>query len=363
MPAYPAVDSETRVPVADLTRLCRETFERSGMETPDATLLAEHLVQADLRGVHSHGVLRVPEYVKKLTTTGQGGGVNPRGRPRIVREDGACIVVDGDNSMGQIGARFAMDRAIERAQSTGISAVSVCGSNHCGAMAAYAMLALPHDMIGLATTNALPTMAPWGGAERLLGINPLGLAVPAGDERPIVHDAAFSATAHGKVRVYQQKGLPLPERWALDKDGNPTTDPAAAIDGLLLPIGDFKGTALALMMGILSSMLSGAAYGTELGSIEAGPEPGKDGHFFAAIRVSAFEDLRRFKARVDATIRQIHECRPAPGVSRIYAPGELEYLTEERYRAEGIPLNDVTLADIRAAAAARDVDTAAYAWL
>jgi LDH2 family malate/lactate/ureidoglycolate dehydrogenase len=363
MPAYPAVESERRVPAPELTRLCGAIFERCGMDTPDATLLGEHLVQADLRGVHSHGVLRVPEYVKKLTTSGQGGGVNPRGRPHIVREDGACIVIDGDNSMGQIGARFAMNRAIEVAQSTGIAAAAVRGSNHCGAMASYAMLALPHDMIGLATTNALPTMAPWGGAERLLGINPLGLAVPAGEERPIVHDAAFSATAHGKVRVYQQKGLPLPERWALDKDGNPTTDPGEAFEGLLLPIGDFKGTALALVMGILSSMLSGAAYGIELGDIEHGPEAGKDGHFFAVIRVSAFEDVTRFKARVDAAIRQIHACRPAPGVSRIYAPGELEFLTEERYLAEGIPLNDVTLSDIRVSAEKVGAVTQTYGWL
>lgn len=360
MPAYPATENERRVPPDELVEVVRALFERCGMSHEDAGTLGELLVQADLRGVHSHGVLRVPEYVQKLTHA----GVDPRGRPRVVREDGACLVVDGGNSMGQLGARFAMERAIERAQRTGIAAVAVRGSNHCGAMAAYAMMALPHDMIGLATTNALPTMAPWGGAERLLGINPLAVAVPAGEERPIVHDAAFSATAHGKVRVYQQKGLPLPERWALDKAGNPTTDPAAAIDGgLLLPIGDFKGTALAMIMGILSAMLSGAAYGPELGNMVDGPQAGQDGHFLAAIRVSAFEDVTRFKARVDAAIRQIHGARKAPGVERIYAPGELEYHTEARYRREGIPLNDVTLAGVRHAAEQVGMDVPRYAWL
>src|SRR5688500_16212661 len=149
------------------------------------------------------------------------------------------MVVDGGNSMGQIGAQFAMERVIERATTTGLAAAAIRGSNHCGAMAFFAMQALPHDMIGLATTNALPTMAPWGGAERLLGINPLGIAIPAGEELPIVYDAAFSATAHGKVRVYQQKGLTLPEGWALDREGRPTTDPALAIGGLLMPIGGF----------------------------------------------------------------------------------------------------------------------------
>src|SRR5688572_2904057 len=251
MSSYPAVEHERRVPVERLEGLAVAIFERAGLSHEDAKTVGEHLVFADLRGVHSHGLIRIPDYVKKLTSE----GVNPRGRPRVAREDGACLVVDGDNSMGQLAAGFAMQRTIERAQQTGIAACAIGGSNHCGAMASYAMMALPHDMIGLATTNALPTMAPWGGADRILGINPLGIAIPAGDERPIVYDAAFSATALGKVRVYEQKGLQLPERWALDRDGNPTTDPTAALRGLLLPIGDFKGTALALVMGILSAML------------------------------------------------------------------------------------------------------------
>jgi LDH2 family malate/lactate/ureidoglycolate dehydrogenase len=357
MPVYPAIENETRLPADQLERLAAAIFERAGMSYRDARTVGEHLVLADLRGVHSHGLIRVPDYVKKLTAE----GVDPRGEPRVVREDGACLVVDGGNSMGQVAARFAMEHTIERAVQTGIAACAVRGSNHCGAMAAYAMLALRRDMIGLATTNALPTMAPWGGADRILGINPLGIAIPAGVERPIVYDAAFSATALGKVRVFQQKGLPLPERWALDKDGNPTTDPAAALEGLLLPIGDFKGTALALIMGILSSMLSGAAYGTELGSIVDGPRAGEDGHFFAAIRVSAFEDVDRFKARVDAAIRQIHESRRVPGVERIYAPGDLEFETEARYRAEGIPLNDLTIRDIKAVAERLGVEMGSYA--
>ena len=359
MPTYPAVESERRIPARELEDAAGAIFKGTGMSGEDAAVLAGHLVQADLRGVHSHGVLRVPDYVKKLMVE----GVDPRGRPRVVREDGACLVVDGGNSMGQIGARFAMEQVIERARTTGIAAAAIRGSNHCGAMAAYAMMALPHDMIGVATTNAMPVMAPWGGAERLLGINPLGMAVPAAVERPLVYDAAFSATAHGKVRVFQQKGLQLPERWALDTEGRPTTDPAAAIEGLLLPIGDFKGTALAMIMGILSAMLSGAAYGTELGTMEGGPRPGQDGHFVAAIRVSAFEDVSRFKGRVDAAIQQLHACRRAPGVERVLAPGELEFETEARYRAEGIPLNDVTLRDIAAAAQNVGVNGGQYWWL
>jgi LDH2 family malate/lactate/ureidoglycolate dehydrogenase len=318
-------------------------FEQVGMESENAATLAESLVFADLRGVHSHGVLRVPEYVEKLTTK----GVDPKGKPRIVREFGGCIVVDGGNSMGQIGMRFAMNETIRRADEHGIAAAAIRGSNHSGAMAYFAVQALAHDMIGIATTNALPTMAPWGGMEKIMGINPLGVAIPAGAELPIVHDAAFSGSSHGKIRIHQQKGLPIPQGWALDKHGNPTTDAAAAYDGLLLPIGEFKGVALAMIMGILSSMLSGAAYGTELGNMVDGPRAGQDGHFVAAIKIAAFEDVERFKARIDKAIREVHEVAKAPGFERTYAPGELEQLREQEYRRQGIPLNDVTLADLR----------------
>jgi LDH2 family malate/lactate/ureidoglycolate dehydrogenase len=329
------------------------------MENGDAALLAESLVASDLRGVHSHGVLRVPEYVKKLTV----GGVDPRGRPAVVRDSGACLVVDGGNAMGQIATDFAMRQVVARAGEIGIAAAAIRGSNHNGAMAFYAMQALPHDMIGLATTNALPTMAPWGGAERLLGINPLGVANPAGEEFPIVYDAAFSGSSHGKIRIYQQRGQTIPEGWALDAAGRPTTDPALAVDGLLVPIGGYKGTALAMIMGIFSSMLSGAAYGTELGDMERGPEAGRDGHFVLAIDIARFEDVGRFKSRVDTAIRQIHAARKAPGVDRIYAPGELEFVTEREFRREGIPLTPQTLADIRQTAQRLGIDTAAYQWL
>jgi LDH2 family malate/lactate/ureidoglycolate dehydrogenase len=353
------VGAERRVPAEELLAVVREVFCRCGMAEGDAGRLADSLVQADLGGVHSHGVLRVPEYVRKLTRE----GVDPQGRPRVARDSGACLVVDGGNSMGQIGVHFAMERVIERAEATGIAAAAIGGSNHCGAMAYYAMQAVPREMVGLATSNALPTMAPWGGAERVLGINPLAVAIPAGEERPLVYDGAFSASAHGKFRIYQQKGLTLPEGWALDREGHPTTDPAAALEGLMQPIGGFKGTALALIMGILSAMLSGAAYGTELGSLEEGAKPGQDGHFVAAIRIAAFEEVARFKARVDGAIRQLRACRRAPGFDRIYAPGELEALNREAYRRDGIPLNAVTLADLRRAAGEIGIETSRFEWL
>jgi LDH2 family malate/lactate/ureidoglycolate dehydrogenase len=342
MSSYPVSDQERRVGADQLRALVTEIWRRCGVAAGDAALLADTLVAADLRGVHSHGVLRVPEYAAKL----QGGGVDPKGRPRVAADNGATLVVDGGNSMGQIGATFAMRQAIERARKHNIAAAAVRGSNHCGAMAYFAMQALREDMIGIATTNALPTMAPWGGVERVVGINPLAVAVPAGEETPLVLDAAFSGSSHGKIRVYHQKAAAIPPNWAFDQQGRPTTDPAVAIEGLLQPIGEFKGVGLALIMGILSSLLSGAAYGTETGNLRDGPKPGCDGHFFLALRIAAFEDPGRFKSRVDGIIRELRCSRRAEGVERLYAPGELEAETEQRYLREGIPLNAATLVDI-----------------
>lgn len=352
-------DEGRRIDADDLLRLVTDVFRRCGMNDADAHRLADTLVFADLGGIHSHGVLRVPEYANKLTVD----GVDPAGVPSVVREMGACAVVDGGNSMGQIGCHFAMEHAIDLARTHGIGAVAVRGSNHCGAMAYYALQAAEQRMIGWATTNALPTMAPWGGTERIVGINPLGMAVPAGKEPPIVFDAAFSGSSHGKIRIHHQKNLPLPEGWALDADGQPTTDPARAIDGLLSPIGGFKGVSLAMLMGMFSSMLSGAAYGTELGNMEDGPTAGQDGHFLMAINVAAFEDPDRFEQRVDAAIEQVHACQTAPGVERLFVAGEPEHRRREQYRRAGIPLNEVTLTDIAETAERLGIDLTDHAWL
>jgi LDH2 family malate/lactate/ureidoglycolate dehydrogenase len=309
------------------------------MRPCDALVVADNLAVADLRGVHSHGVLRVPEYVKKLTS----GSVDPLGEPLVVSDAAGALVIDARNSMGTVGGVFAMRKAIERARTVNVALAAVRGSNHCGAMFYYPMMALEEDMIGIAATNALPTMAPWGGTEKIVGINPLAVAIPADEEPPIVLDAAFSFSSHGKIRIFQQKGLPIPANWASDAQGRPTSDASAALDGLLQPIGGYKGVGLAIVMGVLSSLLSGAAYGSELGNMTDGAKPGIDGHFFLAIRIGAFEDPARFKRRVDGIIRQIRGSRRAEGVERLYSPGELEVETERRYRHEGIPLNDATV--------------------
>jgi LDH2 family malate/lactate/ureidoglycolate dehydrogenase len=346
MAQYPGSERERKIGKEELINLITFIFTKCGMGVEDARLLSNSLVTADLRGIHSHGTLRVPDYVKKLVNE----GVNPRGQPHVVSERGGAIVVDGGNAMGQISAAFAMDSAIATARRNAIAFAAVRGSNHCGAMDYWAMRALSQGMIGICGTNALPTMAPWGGKDKIVGINPIAIAFPGQEEPPIVLDIAFGATAHGKIRVYHQKGEAIPEGWSFDADGHPTTDTAKALEGLIQPIGQHKGIGLGIMIGMLSSLLSGAAYGTETGNMVDGPKPGADGHFFMAIDIEAFTPLASFKTRVDGVARQIRSSQPAKPGTELYPPGLLEHRFAERYCREGIPLNEVTLAGIRDAA-------------
>jgi L-2-hydroxycarboxylate dehydrogenase (NAD+) len=324
-------------------------YGATGMSDGDARLMASILVEADLRGVHTHGVGFTPTYVDRLLDA---QGINPRGQPRVIKSESAAQLVDADNAMGHLAAHFAMLRAIERARETNVAAVSVRGSNHCGAMAHYPMLALEHDMIGMATTNCLPSMAPWGGIDQILGNYPLAAAIPALEERPIVIDVAFQNTFPLKVELWRDRGWPLPEDWSFDPQGRPTTDYDAALAGWGQPTGKYKGVAVALFTGVLAALLSGAAWGRELGVQlpTPRPHPGRDGHFFLALRIAAFEDPERFKRRVDGIVQEIHSARRAEGVDHILLPGERAAETAERQRREGIPLPQSTIAGLAATA-------------
>ena len=250
-----------------------------------------------------------------------------------------------------------MSRAIDRARTLNVAYAAVRGSNHCGALDYYATMALEEDMIAICGTNALPTMAPWGGTDKLVGLNPIAVAIPSGREEPIVLDVALGATAHGKIRVYAQKGLPLPEGWAFDADGRPTTDAEAALDGLIRPIGAHKGIGLAMVVGILSTALSGAGYGTDSGTMRDGAVSGADGQFYVAVNVAGFREIDAFKAEIDRIIRQYNATELAPGTSRVYTPGALEAEIAARNRSAGIPLNDETIALLSQSARQLGVET------
>lgn len=301
----------------------------TGHDVPeaDARIIADSLVDADLRGVSSHGVVRVPTYVAGLSS----GSINPRPSIRVVVDLGPRATVDGDNGMGQVASHRAMQEAIARAREHGIGAVAVRGSRHCGAMAYWAIQALAAGCIGFATTNAGLNMAPTGGRDKIIGNNPLAIAVPTNRPWPMVLDMATSVVAGGKLDIAAIRGQKIPLDWATDPEGNPTDDPVVARKGLLLPVGGPKGYGLAVMLDVLAGVLSGGRFGGGLGM-------GGSSQFFMAIQVDGYMPLDEFRARMDLLIDQIHQSRRVPGVDRIYVPGEIEYETSRQRSRDGIPL-------------------------
>lgn len=324
---HPAIDHEV------LREFGQRVLTEVGVPSSAATLVVDSLVEADLRGVHSHGMQRLSWYVRRLVE----GGTNVNPSIRVVEDAPAVAVMDGDGGLGQVVSDRAMTLAIEKAKLCGIGSVAVENSHHFGACAYWVQMALSHRMIGMATTNGGPVMAPWGGMTKTTGNDPLGVAVPAGDELPVVLDMATSIVAGGKLDMLAHQGKKIPLGWALDSDGHPTEDPVAGRKGLLLPIGGHKGFGLTVVFEILSAVLSGAKVGRDV------PAPGEVGqrmcvgHYFQAINVAHFMSVERFEARVDDFIRQLKSSERAPGTDRIWIPGEMEFETAARYRNNGIP--------------------------
>src|SRR5882762_5700490 len=253
--------NETMVPAGKLAAFCIACFEKLGLSPKNARLTAENLIFANLRGVDSHGVIRMKIYAERL----RAGGFKTGARPKVVSEHESSALIDARHGVGQVAASAAMKLAIAKAEKTGAAVVSVRNSNHFGASAFYAMQALEHGMIGFASTNAGPTMAPTGGREGRLGNNAMALAVPAGEFPPVVLDMATGAVAWGKIFVAQQEKKKIPATWALDKNGVPTDDPnAAAHQGLIQPFGGYKGYGLSLLIDILTGVLSGGAFATRV---------------------------------------------------------------------------------------------------
>jgi LDH2 family malate/lactate/ureidoglycolate dehydrogenase len=332
------------ISVESLTGFCSAVLTKLGAPLEQATAIAGNLVAADLQGVASHGVVRLPIYVERL----RAGVVNPRPNVRVVRETTTTAVVDGDNGMGQWVAMRAMQTAIDKGLSGGCAFVSVRNSNHFGAAAYYSHMAVAHDMIGFSfTIGGINHMTPWGGAKAILGNNPLSIALPAGEERPIVLDMACSVAARGKIIVSAKDGTPIPSDWAVGPDGQTTTDPAEALKGFVLPVGGPKGYALTLMIGLLSTMLSGAAFGSEVTDMYEDLErPQNVGHLFGVLPIACFEPIEVYKRRVDKAIREIRNVPRAQGVERIYLPGEREQILAEVQCRSGIPVKRSVLAEL-----------------
>lgn len=325
-----------RVSPDDLRKFVTRALEAAGLPAQGASDVAHLMVEADMRGSDTHGVIRVPLYVRRI----RAGGVNPNPNIRVVSEKPSAALVDGDNAVGHLVMKYATEVAIAKARQTGVGWVGARMSNHAGAAALYATMPLAHDMIGLyfavGGSNFLP---PWGGREPLLGTNPVAIAVPAGEEAPVVLDMAPTVASFGKVRLKAQRGEEMPVGWMIDREGNPLTDAKRANEGLLLPIGDYKGYGLAMMIGLLAGTLNRAAFGRDVVDMNAAPnEITNTGHSIAAVAIDTFCPVDEFKRAVDRVVRDIRNAERIPGVERIFSPGEQSALKARDRAANGIPM-------------------------
>ena len=328
--------ADIRIPAERLSAFIARAFIAAGLPAPDAERLAGLMVEADLRGSDTHGVIRLPLYVRRI----RAGGVNARPNIRVVSDRASTALIDGDNGMGHLVMRRAAELAIEKAKATGIGWVGARMSNHAGPAALYVTLPLRHDMIGLyfavGSNNHLP---PWGGSESLLGTNPMAVAVPAMEEAPIVLDMSPTVAAYGKVRLKAQRGEQMPVGWMIDKEGKPLTDPKRADEGHLLPIGDYKGSGLSLIIGLLAGALNRAALGREvIDFVKEAGKPTNTGQAIAALSVDAFLPRVEFKRAVDQVVRDIRNSPRLPGVERIWLPGEQSHAKLLDRRAHGVPM-------------------------
>jgi L-2-hydroxycarboxylate dehydrogenase (NAD+) len=352
-------------PYEELLSFTIDIFRKIGCPKKDAHTAALALLSADLRGIDSHGIARLIGYVRLQ----EAGRANTRPEIRIIHETPSTAVVDGDSGLGLVVAPFAMQIAIDKARNVGTGWVSVQNSNHFGIAGYHALRAVKEDMIGIAMTNASALVAPTFSLERLLGTNPICVAVPAGEEPPFVADLATTTAANGKLEILQRKGEPVPPGWVQDKEGRPSTDPhVLKSGGALLPLGgdrehgSHKGYALGAVVDILSAVLSGANYGPWVPPFPAYVPmptgmPGKGiGHFFGAMRVDAFRPAADFKQDMDKWIRRFRSATPVPGHEKVLIPGDPEREMEAERLAKGIPLLPAVVEELKELAAKLGVE-------
>jgi LDH2 family malate/lactate/ureidoglycolate dehydrogenase len=331
-----AMHADARVPAARLATFISRALAAAGLSQADAEITASLMTEADLRGSDTHGVIRLPLYIRRI----RAGGIKAEPNIRVVGDRPSAALIDGDNAMGHLVMRRATHLAIDKAKATGVGWVGARMSNHAGPAALYATLPLQHDMIGIyfamGSSNHLP---PWGGSECLLGTSPMAVAVPAGEETPIVLDMAPTVAAFGKVRLKAQRGEQMPVGWMIDREGKPLTDPKRAEEGYLLPIGDYKGSGLSLIIGLLAGALNRAAMGRDVVDFvkEVGT-PTNTGHAICALAIDTFVPPADFKKTVDGFIRDIRNSKRLPGVERIWLPGEQTHAKLLERRAHGVPM-------------------------
>jgi LDH2 family malate/lactate/ureidoglycolate dehydrogenase len=336
----------TRINHDKLIRFVSRSFEKLGVPASDSEIAANVLVASDLRGVDTHGVIRFNPhawYVKWL----RDGAMTAKPNIRVITQTPSTAMLDADNGMGFVAGHRAMELAIKKAKELGVGIVTVRNSRHYGMSAYYSMLALPHDMIGIAMTNASRQVVPTFGRDARFGTNPLCFAIPANEEKPFVLDMATTTAAAGKLELAIRLGKPVPTGWALNEKAQPTTDPKVAQQARrLLPLGGSRdsGSHKGYGLGILVEILCGVLTGT-LTALNANQEP--RGHFFGAIDPSAFRPATEFKADMDRLIRELKATPPVLGENRVYVAGEIEFETAEERSERGIPLHESVLKGLR----------------
>jgi LDH2 family malate/lactate/ureidoglycolate dehydrogenase len=318
-------------------------YVATGMSEKDARLCADTLVQADLWGHQSHGVMRLSWYAARL----KAGVCDPKARPELVVDAGGLALLDGHDAMGQVLAARAASEAVQRAKAHGIAAVGIRNSNHFGTALYFTLIAARENCVGFLSTNASPAMAPWGGRKKIIGTNPWSWACPAGTHPPMALDIANTGVARGKIYLAKQKGQLIPEGWAITASGAPTTDPAEAIDGIILPMAQHKGYAIALMMDMLSGVLTGSGFGAEVAGPYQAERRSRAGQLMIAINIESLQPLAEFNARVEALIAQIKAVPLAQGFEEVFYPGEIEARNDAKNRREGLLLPEDTLTDLR----------------
>ncbi|WP_448627848.1 Ldh family oxidoreductase [Geodermatophilus sp. URMC 64] len=333
-----------RIPPEQLRAFSAGVLGAVGVPDDDAALVADSLVQADLWGHQSHGVLRLPWYVARLRS----GAMTARTEPGVLTDTGPLVLLDGRDGIGQVLTDRARALAVDRARAHGVGVVGVRNSNHFGTAMWFTRRAARDGCVAVLTTNASPAMAPWGGREKVVGTNPWSIAAPGPDGRVIALDIANTAVARGKIYLAKNRGEPIPETWALTREGAPTTDPAEGVLGVILPMAGHKGYAIAFLMDVLSGALTGSGVGTQVhGPYEPEARSGC-GHLFLALDPAAFGDPSGYLARVERLIDEVKGVPLAKGFDEVFYPGEVEDRAEAaNLAAGGVVLAEQSVADLR----------------
>lgn len=339
-----------KVAASSLKEFCADVLEKNLIPAKEAEVIADSLVDADLIGIKSHGVTKMKDYLNRL----EQGIIEKETKMDIVRENATTALYDANNGWGQFAGKVAMELAVEKAIQYGTAAVGVTNSNHFGTASYFTRMAAEQHCIGIAMTNTSPVMVSWGSKEPTLGTNPICIAVPT-NGYPVVLDMATSNAARGKINLAVKNDEDIPEGWAITQDGEHTTDLKEALKGYLLPLGP-KGSGLAMMIDIMTGVMTGSFFGKDVPRMYDDPEPQNIGHLFIAINPESFMDIDEFKSKMDLRIEQTIKSAPAKGFDQVYMPGDLENLKREKHLKEGLDLTQAIFDELKSLGDKFDID-------